>query len=83
MFKILLIGMALLFFIGAVRRWFFAGGWRSIVPLVVGCLIGVPLSAKVVGYGAPPEVKFIVPIFAVLIIAAGLRGVLDEISKGK
>ena len=81
MFKILLIGIALLLFVGAIRRWFFAGAWRLLVPLVAGCLIGVPLAAKFVGLGAPREVMIIAPIFASLIIASVLKTAFDEFGK--
>lgn len=79
MLKFLLIGMTLLLFVGVIRRWFFAGAWRFIVPLIVGILIGAPLAAKVVSYGAPACVKIVAPIFAVLIITGGLKSALDEI----
>jgi hypothetical protein len=79
MFKILLIGIALLLFVGAIRRWFFAGAWRLLVPLIVGFFIGVPLAAAVVGSGAPAAVIIIAPIFAGLIIAGTFKTVLDDI----
>ncbi len=81
MFKILLIGIALLLFVGAIRRWFFAGAWRLLVPLVAGFLIGVPLAAKFVGLGAPREVMIIAPIFTSMVIAGVLKTALDEIGK--
>jgi len=81
MFKILLIGIALLLFVGAIRRWFFAGAWRLLVPLVAGCLIGVPLAAKFVGLGAPREVMIIAPIFTSMVIAGVLKTALDDIGK--
>jgi len=81
MFKILLIGITLLLFVGAIRKWFFAGTWRLIVPLIAGCLIGVPLARRVVGFGAPPEVMIIAPIFASLIIAGVLKTALDDVWK--
>ena len=81
MFKILLIGIILILFGGAIRRWFFAGAWRLLVPLVAGFLIGVPLAAKVVGLGAPREVMIIAPIFASMVIAGVLKTALDDIGK--
>ncbi len=81
MFKILLIGIALLLFVGAIRRWFFVGAWRLLVPLVAGCLIGVPLAAKFVGLGAPREVMIIAPIFTSMVIAGVLKTALDDIWK--
>lgn len=96
MFKILLIGracpiwrffgLAVIFFtsilfVGVIRRWFFAGAWRLLVPLVAGCLIGVPLAAKFVGLGAPREVMIIAPIFTSMVIAGVLKTALDDIGK--
>lgn len=81
MFKILLIGITLLLLVGAIRRWFFAGAWRFLIPLIAGCLIGVPLAAKFVGFGAPQEVMIVAPIFASLIIAGVLKTALDDIWK--
>ena len=81
MFKILLIGIALLLFVGVIRRWFFRGAWRLVIPLIAGCLIGVPLASKVVGLGAPREVMIIAPIFASLIIACALKTVVDDITR--
>ena len=82
MFMFLIIGFSLLLlFVGATRRWFFGGAWRIVVPLIGGCLIGPPLAAKAVSYGAPPVVMIIAPIFASLIIAGALKTALDEISK--
>ena len=82
MFMFLIIGISLLiFFVGATRRWFFTGAWRIVAPLIAGCLIGPPIAAMVVSYGAPPVVMIIAPIFASLIIAGVLKAALDEISK--
>ena len=81
MFTILLIGIISILFVGVIRRWFFTGAWRLLVPLVAGCLIGVPLAAKVVGFGAPREVMIVAPIFASLIIAGVLMTALDDIWK--
>ncbi len=81
MFKILLIGFISILFVGVIRRWFFAGAWRLLVPMVAGFLIGVPLAAKVVGPGAPREVMIVAPIFASMVIAGVLKTALDEIGK--
>jgi hypothetical protein len=77
-FKLLLIGLGLVLFVGVVRRWFFAGAWRIIVPLIVAGIIAVPLAAKINSYGAPAWMNIVGPIFAGLIIAYGLRYAIDE-----
>ena len=81
MCKFLFIAIPILLFVGPIRRWFFAGAWRLLVPLVAGFLIGVPLAAKVVGLGAPREVMIVAPIFASLIITGVLKTALDDIWK--
>jgi len=82
MCKFLFIAIPFLLIVGPIRRWFFAGAWRFVVPLFTGFLIGVPIAQKLIARGgAPPEVKIILPIFASLMIAAALKGVIDEISK--
>ena len=81
MFKILLIGITLILFVGVIRRWFFQGAWRLIIPLIVGFFIGVPLAAAVVGSGAPAAVIIIAPIFAGLIITSALKSLLDDITR--
>lgn len=80
MLKILLIGTALLLFVGTIRRWFFQRAWRFILPLFVGFAIGVPITQKLIARGgAPQEVIIILPLFASLIIAGTLKTVLDDI----
>ena len=79
MFKILLIGTVLVLFVGPIRRWFFAGAWRYILPLIVGVAAGPFLVGSVIRMSMPPLVKTIVVIFASLLIASGLMGVLNEI----
>jgi hypothetical protein len=81
MCKFLFIVIPILLLVGPIRRWFFAGAWRLLVPLVAGFLIGVPLAAKVVGLGAPREVMIVAPIFASLIITGVLKTALDDIWK--
>ena len=82
MFKILLIGFISILFVGVIRRWFFAGAWRFVVPLIAGCLIGVPVAQKLIARGgAPQEVIIILPIFASLIITSVLMTALDDIWK--
>jgi len=79
MLKILLTGFVLVLFVGVIRRWFFSGAWRLIVPLVCGFVFGVPLAAKVTPAGAPEIVKIVMPIFGSLIIAGVVKTGLDEI----
>jgi len=79
MLKILLTGFVLVLFVGVIRRWFFSGAWRLIVPLVCGFLFGVPLAAKFTPAGAPEIMKIITPIFGSLIIASAVKVGLDEI----
>ena len=82
MFKVLLIGIVLLFFVGAIRRWFFAGAWRLIVPLIGGILIGMPIAQKFLARGyVSREVQIILPFFACGLVAAFLKEVIDEIIK--
>jgi hypothetical protein len=82
MFKVLLIGIVLLFFVGAIRRWFFAGAWRLVLPLFAGFLIGVPIAQKLLARGgAPREAVIILPFFASLLIAGALKNALDEIMR--
>ena len=82
MCRCLFIALPILLFVGPIRRWFFAGAWRFIVPLFTGFLIGVPIAQMLIARGgAPPEAKIILPIFASLMIAVTLKGVIDEISK--
>ncbi len=80
MFKILLIGSALLLFVGTIRRWFFQRAWRFILPLFVGFAIGVPIAQKLIARGgAPQEVIIILPLFASFLIAFTLKDILDDI----
>jgi len=80
MFKILLIGIALLLFVGMIRRWFFQRAWRFILPLFVGFAIGVPIAQKLIARGgAPQEVVIILPLFASFIIAFTFMNIFDDI----
>jgi len=80
MFKILLIGIALLLFVGTIRRWFFQRAWRFILPLFVGFAIGVPIAQKLIARGgAPQEVVIILPLFASFIIAFTFMNIFDDI----
>ena len=79
MVKLLFIGVTLVLVVGVIRRWFFRGAWRVIVPLVLGFFIGVPLSAKTVGIALPPHLRMIPPMFISLVIGCGLMGILEEI----
>ena len=80
MFKILLIGFISILFVGVIRRWFFAGAWRFVVPLIAGCLIGVPVAQKLIARGgAPQEVVIILPLFASFIIAFTFMNIFDDI----
>lgn len=79
MFKVLLIGTVLVLFVGPIRRWFFAGAWRYTVPLIVGIALGPVLAGSVIRTPMPPLTRTIVVIFASLLIASGLMGVLNEI----
>ena len=79
MVKLLFIGLTVVLFVGVIRRWFFGGAWRVIVPLILGFLIGVPLAAKTVYVGASPGLRMIAPVFTSLLIACGLMGVIEDI----
>ena len=82
MFKVMLISIVLLLFVGAIRRWFFGGAWRLVLPLFVGFLIGVPIAQKLLARGgAPREAVIILPFFASFLIAAALKTALDEITR--
>jgi len=80
MCKFLFIAIPILLFVGPIRRWFFAGAWRLIVPLIGGILIGMPIAQKILARGgAPREVQIILPLFACGAMAALLKAVIDEI----
>jgi hypothetical protein len=82
MCKFLLIAIPILLFVGPTRRWFFAGAWRLIVPLIGGILIGMPIAQKFLARGgAPREVQIILPLFACALMAAFIKEVIDEIMK--
>ena len=81
MFKILLIGITSILFVGVIRRWFFAGAWRFVVPLIAGVIVGPPIAAIVTKqYVYLPEYVMIgAPIFMSIAIAGILKRSLDEI----
>ena len=81
MFKILLIGITTILFVGAIRRWFFQGAWRFVVPLIAGFIIGPPIAAIFTKQyvGAPEYVMIGAPIFISIVIAGTLKMGLDEI----
>ena len=81
MFKILLIGVTSILFVGVMRRWFFGGAWRFVVPLIAGCIIGPPIAAILTKqYVSEPEYITIgVPILISMTIAWTLKMGLDKI----
>jgi len=73
MFKILLILVTLLLFVGAIRRRVF-GAWRFVLPAVLGGVIAYMFLGTLAGAGTIPAWTVIaVPVTAALATGSGCR----------
>lgn len=82
MIWVVVTGVVLLLMAGPLRRGFFAT-WRTVVPVVLGGLVGLVLSSIFVKSGAPAWMMVVAPAIGALAIgSAGRRSLHDNFPPG-